>query len=401
MDAPIRTNGKRVWPATPASVRHVNRSILLHLVRLHQPVSRAQLSQLTGIYRSSISEIVDELIADGLLVERLSSPSGRGRVPIHLSLNANGFRVLGVSVRPFQTFVATSGLTGEVERSVSFRTPKQPEKLIRQLTAAVEQLKASPAKAEVRPIEQIGIGLPGTVDANTGTVSMLPSLPEYSQYPIAAELKKQFGVPVLVDNDCNLGALAELWLNAREVADLRDFVFLEVGDVGVGAGIVLGGSLYRGQDSTWVGEFGHMVIHPNGPECRCGRRGCWERFVSDEATWRYYDPGTPFDPERFASLIILAREERDSRALRAFRQTAEYLSLGIANICCALNPQTVIVAGEITKLWVLMEGIVQSRWAVPNLGIRVRPALTTLDELSVTGALALALSTNFGPPKLG
>ena len=394
-------NGKRVYPATPASVRHVNRSIVMNLVRLHQPVSRAQLSEITGIYRSSISEIVDELLTEGLLVERLSSPTGRGRVPIHLSLNPNGYCVLGVSVRPFQTFVALSGLNGTVDRVVSFRTPRRPAILLKELGKAVDQLRSSVSGQGCKDIRQVGIGVPGLVNATTGVISMVPSLPEYADFPIGPEVQKLFGVPILADNDCNIGALAELWMNASEVADLRDFVFLEIGDVGVGAGIVLNGSLYRGQDTAWVGEFGHMVVNPNGPKCGCGRRGCWERYVSDEATWADYDPDSKYDPVRFEELIRQARDAREPRALKAFRQKAEWLSLGISNISVGLNPQTVVIAGEITKLWTLVEGVVQSRWAGSDLTIRVRPALQALDQLSLVGALALALSDKFGTPKLG
>lgn len=392
---------KRIHSATPATVRHVNRSIVLKLVRLHQPISRARLSELTGIYRSSMSEIVDELVSEGLLAERLSSPAGRGRVPIELTLNPNGYAVLGVSVRPFRTLVAASGLTGDVDRSISFRTPRQPAALIRELVRAADQLKSEAAsRGNPAAFQQIGMGLPGLVNAATGVISMIPSLPDYTGYPIAAEVQRQLGAPVLIDNDCNAGALAELWLSPREIAELRDFVFLEIGDVGVGAGIILNGSLYRGSDSTWVGEFGHMVLNPNGPECRCGRRGCWERYVSDEATWSRYDPDSPYDPGRFEELLRLC-EQRDSLALKVIRQTAEYLSLGISNIICALNPQTILIAGEITRIWALIEGIVQSRWSSPNFKIDVRPALLPLDRLALQGAVALALSKSFGPPKLG
>ena len=392
---------RRVHSATPATVRHVNRCIVLNLVRRHQPVSRARLSEMTGIYRSSISEIVDELIGQNLLVERLSEPSGRGRVPIHLTLNPDGYRVLGVSVRPFHSFVASAGLSGKIERSASFRTPKKPQSLMRELVRVVEQFRATDPRPDVSAFQQVGMGIPGLVNASTGVISLIPSLPEYSGFDIATEVERQLGIPAFVDNDCNIGALGELWLNPAEISQLRDFVFLEIGDVGVGAGIVLDGSLYRGHDSTWVGEFGHMVVDPNGPQCRCGRRGCWERFVCDEATWKRYDPARPYSPANFEEMLRLAKEEKDARALKALRQTAEYLSMGISNILCSLNSQTVLVSGEITKVWTLVEGIVRTRWSSPSLEIRIRPALMQLDQLSVQGAIALALSTNFGAPELG
>jgi len=398
---PATSTRRRVHSATPATVRRVNRYIVLNLVRQHQPVSRARLAELTGIYRSSISAIVDELLGEKLLVERLSSPSGRGRVPIQLHLNPPGRRVLGISVRPFQSIAATAGLDGKIDRRASFRTPRKPEMLMREIVQAVERLNGASHQGGPAAFQQVGIGMPGLVNTTTGVIAMIPSLPEYSGFELGPEVKRQLGVPALVDNDCNVGALGELWLNPAEIAALRDFVFLEIGDVGVGAGIVLGGSLYRGQDSTWAGEFGHMTIDPKGTLCRCGRRGCWERYVCDEATWAAFDAGRPYTPSDFDELIRLAIEERDGRALRAWRQTAEFLSLGIANICCSLNPQVVLVSGEITRVWTLLEDIVRTRWASRNLAIPVRPALMPLDELCAQGAVALALSTYFGAPKLG
>jgi len=394
------STGRRVHPAKPATVRHVNRSIVLNLVRQHQPISRARLAELMGIYRSSISDIVEELREQKALVERLSSPIGRGRVPIQLYLNPNGYRVLGVSVRPFHSFVATAGLDGKIDRTTSFRTPKKPALLMRELVRTVEHLKATDPRPGMTAFQQVGMGVPGMVNAATGVISLIPSLPEYAGFAAAEEVERQLGLPALVDNDCNVAALGELWLNPAEIAQLQDFVFLEIGDVGVGAGIVLGGSLYQGHDSTWAGEFGHMTVDPEGPECRCGRRGCWERYVCDEATWNRFDPTRPYSPAGFAELIQSAAA-RDSRALKALRLTAEYISLGIANIVCGLNPQMVLVSGEITKVWTLVEDIVRARWALPSLAIRVRPALMPLDQLSVQGAVALALKRAFGAPKLG
>ena len=392
--------GRRIHSATPSTVRHVNRSIVLNLVRRHQPVSRAELSGLMGIYRSSVSDIVDELLEQGLLVERLMSPTKRGRVPIQLYLNPNGFRVLAISVRPFEAFVTVAGLDGRIERTVSFPTPRKPAQLLVELSRAVERLRALDPNSEAPPLQQVAIGIPGLVNSTDGVISMIPSLPDYAGFPIAEELRQRFGVPVLTDNDCNTGALGELWLNPPEIANVRDFVFLEIGDVGVGAGIVLGGSLYRGHDSTWVGEFGHMMMDPRGDTCRCGRRGCWEGYVSDESTWKRFDPDRPYAPALYEELLLKAAG-RDGAAMRALRKTAEFLSMGIWNIQCSLNPEVILVSGEITKAWTLVEDIVRQKWAAQGLELRVRPSRMPLDQLSVQGAVALALSSVFGSPKLG
>lgn len=120
---PIRTD-------TPSSVRAVNRSIMLQLIRCRQPVSRADLARLTGIFRSSVSDIVDELIEDNLVAEQRAVPSQRGRVPMSLRLNDAGYPVVGLNIRPAYCHIARAGLNGRIHKSLTFQTPASPKKLV-------------------------------------------------------------------------------------------------------------------------------------------------------------------------------------------------------------------------------------------------------------------------------
>jgi predicted NBD/HSP70 family sugar kinase/biotin operon repressor len=374
----------------------VNRSIVLNLVRLHQPISRVDLSERTGIFRSSISEIVEELLGDGLLVEERAIPKGRGRVPVHLFLNPNGFGVLGISIRRFHTLIASSGLTGAIESTVSFPTPREPAAFLKELAKTVKRIRDDTGKV----FQQVGISVPGLVSADIGEIRMTPSLPRYSGFPIAREIGELVGAPAAAENDCNVGALAELWLNESEIAGVRDFVLVEIGDVGVGAGLILNGELYGGHDRTWVGEFGHMVVDPSGPPCGCGRHGCWELYITDQATWNRFAPDTEFRPARFEGLVELARNG-DARAMRALRTTAEYLSLGLSNIVMGLNPERVILSGEITKVWGLVHQTIEGAYGDGGVRMTVHPARFNPDVLGLQGALVLALRKVFAPPKLG
>ena len=387
---------KLINTATPSSVRDVNRSIILNLVRLYQPISRVDLSNRTGIFRSSVSAIVDDLVRDHLLIEERAIPKGRGRVPVNLFLNPSGFSVLAVSIRAFQTKVAAAGLTGELQTTVSFPTPLDPAQLIKEIAKAIKRIR-SEASYEW---QQVGISVPGLVNRDTGEILMVPSLPDYAGFPIAPEIAALAGADATAENDTNAAALAELWLHESEVAGIRDLVFVEVGEIGVGAGLIIHGDLYGGHDNTWVGEFGHMIIDPAGPPCNCGRRGCWELYTCDRATWQRYDPHTEFSTERFEQLIQLA-QSGDARAVRAFRATAEYLSLGISNIVFGLNPRRVVVAGEITKLWGLIQHTVESTWSAGRVQLHLYPARFVPEVLSLQGAVVLALQHAFAVPKLG
>ncbi len=380
-------------------MRELNRSILLTLIRQRQPVSRLELAKQTGFSCSNVSEIVEELVADRLVVEKKAKSEGRGRAPIHLFIDKEGYPVLGVSIRPTQTTIVLSGLGGQLRTRSDFPTPQDP----------TGTGKTYPERREVSE--------PGWICAarfSTRSESVYPVLfmrprdaccslqpfPAYSGFPMASEVSRSTGVPAIVENDCNLGAFAELWLSGVEVLNLDAFVFVEIGDLGVGGGIIMNREVYRGHDQRFAGEFGHMVLDPFGPLCGCGRRGCWELMVCDRATCARYEPSQPFRPDSMARMIQHAANG-DLRALAALRATAEYLSAGLSNIVCALNPQVIIVSGQITNAWGLIGSIVLEKFATESIHLDIRLARLTAEELFIHGAVAVALSSLFGRPKLG
>lgn len=390
---------RKIRSATPSSVRLVNRAIILNLIRVHAPVSRAELSERSGIFRSNVSEIVDELIERGLVREERAVPVGRGRVPIHLYLNDTGFRVLGISIRPDRTQVAYAGLSGEIQRSTSFETPRSPRQLMGELRTVIRQMRAAVADDSGRSFEQLCVSVPGLVDAERGRILWAPGLPEYSDCALREAVERIARVPVFVDNDGNLAALAEMWLEDKSGLRLENFVFLEVGDYGVGGGIILNRRIYRGHDSRFVAEFGHMVVDPAGPRCKCGRRGCWELFVCNRATWARCTSAT-FAPERFHELVHAAAKG-DAREWKAFRDTARFLTLGISNIVLALNPEVVILGGRITDLWDRISPVIEEAHLRSGVELRVRRARLQPDSLFLQGAVSYAAGRAFTQPSLG
>ncbi len=241
----------------------------------------------------------------------------------------------------------------------------------------------------------------GTLTFPNGRISWTPTHRELTDFPIAEELLEHTGIEALADNDCNAGALSELWLSAEQKKDRStDFVFLNVSDFGTGAGAVLNGEIYLGHDARFAAEVGHMVVEPSGLVCKCGRRGCWELYVSNQATWHRVHPRLPFTVEGFAEMVAAANQG-DARAIASFRETAKYLSLGISNIGFALNPAEVIVAGRITAIWDLISDEVMSRYGSPHLKYSIRPARLSADDSLLHGAVCLALRDAFARPKFG
>jgi len=387
--------------ATPASVRDVNKSILLNLIRVHQPISRAALSRHTGIFRSNVSRIVDELIQDGVVTERPGKPGGRGRLPVHLELRNECYQVLGVFIQPLQTRIAFAGLSGIIQKTWTLPTPQTPAEFVKQLERALQTIRQDKLVASRPAIQRVGIAVPGLIHYDSGRILWAPALEKYSGFPLAEELAKRIGIPVSADNDCNLGALSELWLSqAVERQPLNDFVFLSIGDLGVGGGIVADGKLYRGHDSGFVAEFGHMIVDPNGRKCGCGRSGCWELYISNKATWQLYKPRRHFEAGCFSDLLANA-EQGDPRAIAALETTARHIALGASNIVFALNPSLIVLAGQITGVWPLIHKTIASAFWSPRIKTVVRPARLAAEDSLLHGAVWLALSGAYRIPQFG
>lgn len=391
----------QIRTATPSSVRAVNRSIVLELIRRRQPISRAELARITGIFRSSVSDIVDELIAEDLVTEERSTPSRPGRVPMSLRLNDSGYCIMGVNIRPVYSQIAYAGLSGRILKTLNFETPTSPNKLVQAIAQAVKRLSDDSVGVKKPRFRRIGIAIPGHVDVTNGRILWTPTHQELNGFPIAAEIEKHTGIEALADNDCNVGALSELWLGTDEKSDRgTDFVFLNVSDFGTGAGVVLNREIYLGHDAHFVAEVGHMVVDPSGPLCRCGRHGCWELFVSNDAMWRRVHPRSTFSVEGFNELLSAAKQGQ-SKPMNSLRETTKYLSLGISNIAFIFNPAEIIVAGRITAVWDLIHQELESLYGSPQLHYSLRPARLSADDSLLHGAICLALRDTFARPHFG
>jgi len=389
---------KKLLTATTGSVRDINRSILLNLVRSEQPISRADLSRRTGMFRSNVSAIIDELVDEGMLTEERPLHAGRGRVPTHLRLNDSAYPIVGVYVQPATTLVAFAGLNGAFHKTWSFPTIQQPVLFVQELRRTISKIQR---EMRVERLRGIGIAFPGFVNAKTGRVKFSPGLPEFSGYSLRDEMQRKIGVPVCADNDSNLGALSELWLRkASERERPSDFVFISIGESGVGSGAVLDGKLYRGHDSEFAVEFGHMIIDPKGDKCSCGRSGCWERYIRNKATWKRYKPKAAFHKERFVEFVQAARSG-DPAAMAALRETASYIALGVSNIAFALNPGELILAGEITDAWDVIREPVEAAFQSLRAGTVLRRARLERELPHLHGAICLVLNDVFAKPVLG
>jgi predicted NBD/HSP70 family sugar kinase len=242
------------------------------------------------------------------------------------------------------------------------------------------------------------ISIPGMV--NSKKQLWVPALPGFSAFPLKEELEHKTGFSTSISNNATLAAAAEMWLGDRDGTRSRNFVFVVIGDAGVGTGLVLHRRLYRGHNSTFAGEFGHMVVSAENLQCPCGRQGCWQLYVSDHATWRRYDPQVKFERADFNEMIASTAHGNEA-AVKAIRETARYLALGLSNICLALNPEMIVVGGAITGAWDIVKDEIDKTIHAAYLDVTIRPAQLRLDELFLRGAVSVGLEQFFAGPELG
>lgn len=379
-------------------VRDINQTIFLHLIRDRQPISRADIAKFTGLRAGTVSVIVNRLIKNNFVYEGTEGPSSGGRPPKHLYINAESFYVLAIDIGVSDTIFAVSDFNGRIIQQNSILTEGKPEEFLNKLADDIETLvKTQYPRAK---FGAIGVSVPGLIDRETGTVETSPNL-EWKNVPIRKILNRRLNLPVFVENDANAAAFSELWYGPLDEANVRTLIFVLVVE-GLGTGLIINGELHVGSQ-LGLGGFGHMSIDPNGELCSCGRRGCWETFASERATVERFHRVTAKQGVPILSLndLISLAKKNDEMALQSLKITAEYLGEGISNLAHGLFPETVVIGGNITAAWDLIEPIIKkrlrSRYIISPEKIKIRPA--SVQRPSLFGAIPIALQNCFQIPQ--
>ncbi|MGP8201687.1 MAG: ROK family protein [Limisphaerales bacterium] len=391
--------------ATSETARDINSRIVLNLVRKHQPVSRADLMRFSGLQRSTVSAIAERLIADRWLREGARGNLPRGRRPTYLHLNAERCAVIGVDVQPGTTAMAVANMEARFLVQEFMPTPKDPADFILRLCRRIKDLLRAHPK---HSYEGIGISLPGRIDASADRLIYAPNL-GWGDLNLKTPIEKAIGLPVKLENAANACALAELW-SGQHSESVRNLLTVTVSD-GIGVGMIMNGQLIRGS-SGMAGEFGHVVLMPDGPLCRCGRNGCWETLASNSAAVRYYAEAVSVPngglasksdnvPVRFTDILRLV-EQDDPKACQALNQMAHYLGTGLAMLATGLAPDVMVVVGEVTRVWEKIEPVVTAavqRALFAPSSIRIFAGNSDLQP-RLRGIIALVLQEHFVAPSI-
>jgi predicted NBD/HSP70 family sugar kinase len=379
-------------PGSLERLRVANRRAVTSLLS-GGPMSRADLARGTGLSRTTVSSLIAELIDGGLVSETTGRgrphKGGSGRPPVLVTLSAPSGAVVGVDVGHRHVRVAVADRTGQVlaEECATVDVDTHGADTLDHAAAMVRGALRV-AGFERSEVHAAGMCVPAPLDRRSARVST-GILPGWRELSPGEELQRRLGTPVYVDNDANLGALAEVERGAAR--GLADVIYVKVAS-GVGAGIVLGGRLHRGTSGI-AGELGHVQVGEDGPICRCGNRGCLETLVSAPRLLHVLQPA--YDEPLGIERVLELDEDGDAGVRRVLSDAGRTVGRALADLCNALNPELVLLGGSLGTSSSLAVGIRASidRYAQPDTAEAVRVAAGRLgDRAEIVGAVSLAIA---------
>jgi transcriptional regulator of PTS gene len=331
-------------------MRAINRSKILENIRTVGMISRIDIARTTGLSQASITGLTADLIKEGLIIEKQSGKYKGGRRPMLLALNPEGAFVVGVNLSNSKLSVVIVNFEGTIVASHAH--PLAPihhsvSEIANRVAGAVQACiwEANFAKEQ---ISGVGIGIPGLVDPDSGNIRFLPNY-GWENVNIKELVQNKLNHPCYIDNSSNTLALAEQWFGEGKGID--NFLVVTI-ENGIGLGAVINGRIYRGQEGI-AGEFGHMTINPEGPECRCGKKGCVEaytgniaimrdaRLAANDGRWHREDP----DGFTYEEMVRAAQE--GVVALRQlFSRAGHILGIGLSHLITLFNPSKIIITGQ-------------------------------------------------------
>jgi predicted NBD/HSP70 family sugar kinase len=394
--------------ATHQQTRAFNAALVLRALFDHSPISRAEVARMSGLTRTTVGEVVGELIADGMAREVGRGPSTGGKAPILLELVDDARHVVGLDLGEFVFRGALLDLRGQVvetaERKVEGLDGEQALAVVHELVDALSHGRAG-------TLLGIGVGTPGIVDAETGTIRWAVNL-DWQDLPLGEILRDRYAVPVQVANDSRAAAVAIQLFSERAGGGRRsaNLVAIKVGR-GIGAGVVLGGELFHG-DGFGAGEIGHTVVDVDGAECRCGRFGCLETVASSRAILQRATELAREHPRSMLGARLAARGELrlqdvaaslnsgDENTRRVVVSAGRYLGQVVAGLIGVLDVERIVLHGSVAALGEPWLEAVRDEAGRRSLGLLAKDVSIELaapiGDLVVMGASALLLTAELG-----
>jgi len=376
-------------------LRGRNRERVLGVLRERGRISQADIARVTGLSRTTVHTLVSELKNSGLVheVETTVPDLRSGRPAVQLMLRDSSLAVVGIDFGHSHVQVAVADIAHNVlaERRCDLDVSHDSRTAMDTAARMVDEV-LNEGRVERKSVIAAGMGIPGPVDRGRGTAGSASILPGWTGLRIESEMQQRLGMPVEIENDANLGALAEMtWGAGRECSN---FAYIKA-STGIGAGLVVDGRLLRGASGT-AGEIGHTTLDESGALCYCGNRGCLETVASGPAIVGLVSSGHP-ETLTLGQVIELAAGG-DVRCRRAISDAGREIGVAVAGLCNLINPERVIVGGLLSRAGeLLLQPIREAirRHAVFAAAERVEVvAATFVERAELLGSLALALQAS-------
>jgi glucokinase-like ROK family protein len=338
-------------------------------------ISRADLADRMGLTRAAVTIIINDLIANGIILNTESRSTTSGRPPVELEINPNQGFVGAVDIGARHLSVALGDFSARILEEVEtpFRVDKGPQECLQEADRILGKLLQKRGLLSAN-LAAIGVGVPGPVIADKGMVMAPPIMPGWDRFPIRATLESQWGTAVTLNNDAELGALGE-WAYGAGRGE-KNLAFIKVGS-GIGAGLIINQQIYGGNTGS-AGEIGHLTVDENGPLCACGNHGCLEAFAGGHAiasqARKLVASGkrTLLSENNLDSItardVAEAARRGDLTAQEIIKRSGTFIGIAIAGLINLINPSTVIIGGGVAQVGDLLTGPI--RQAVRERSLR-------------------------------
>ena len=408
--SPLRLSHRKVivtsfyWLPAKHNVRNFNKHAAVDLIRFAgKGLSRTDLSEGMGLTRAAVTIIVNDLLTHGIIVETESRTTSNGRPPVVLDINPKHGLVAAIDMGAMHLSVALGDFSARIleEIEVPFCISDGPEKCLKEADRVLQEilLRRGLTAAD---LSGIGVGVPGPVVTEPGTVMAPPIMPGWDRFPIRAAFEKKWTTSITLNNDAELGALGE-WAYGAGRGE-KNLAFIKIGS-GIGAGLMINSQIYGGTTGS-AGEIGHLTVDENGPLCACGNHGCLEAFAGGHAiasqAKKLVASGkrTLLSEKRIDSLtaqdVAEAARRGDLPAQELIKRTGTYVGIAIAGLINLFNPSTVIIGGGVAQVGDLLSGPIRQAVRERSLrasehGVRITTAMLGRRS-SLIGAMVQAIN---------
>ncbi|PLR94681.1 ROK family protein [Bacillus sp. T33-2] len=319
-------------------VKEQNMSAILNKIWSRHPISRVELSDLTGLTSGTITNLTQQLLKKNIIQEFEPISNTVGRKRIMLGFNSKQFRIIGIDIGRTSFEIVISNLIGEQIKSieVDYRGFNGPEDILELITPYIQNF-INQIRNGGYQLLGMGVSIPGPMDKEEGVLKKAPNFPGWENYPVKKMLEEKFGVLTMIEDDARAAALAERWFGIGKYGN--DFIFITIG-MGIGSGVISNGKLIRGSNGLY-GQVGHMTVLSNGEQCECGNFGCWETICSIPPLLRSWNKNGSID-DLFKGIM-----NGDKQAQKCIEEMLFYNEQAMVNIFNMYDIDQIVIGGRL------------------------------------------------------